>query len=148
MRIYVDTSVFGGCFDEEFQEWSLRLFELIRSGKHKAVISDISEAELQFAPDQVRRLRSELGDKHLDVVKLTDEAQALAAAYIKDRIVTKRSQADTEHIAIATIAQVDLLVSWNFKHIVNYDRIRLYNAVNLKHGYKLLEIRSPRDLTS
>jgi hypothetical protein len=148
MRIYIDTSVFGGCFDEEFQEWSLSLFELIRSGKYKAVISDISEAELQFAPDHVRQLRVELGAKHLEVIKLTDEAQALASAYIKERIVTKRSQADTEHIAIATIAQVDLLVSWNFKHIVNYDRIRLYNAVNLKYGYKLLEIRSPRDLTS
>ena len=146
MRIYIDTSVFGGCYDEEFQEWSLGLFELIRDGKYKAVISDISEAELQFAPDHVRQLRKELGAKHLDVIKLSTEAQALAAAYIKERIVTKKSQADTEHIAIATIAQVDLLVSWNFKHIVNYDRIRLYNAVNLKLGYKLLEIRSPRDL--
>lgn len=96
----------------------------------------------------MRQLRSELSAKHLDVIKLTEEAQTLGAAYIKERIVTKKSQADTEHIAIATIAQVDLLVSWNFKHIVNYDRIRLYNAVNLKLGYKLLEIRSPRDLTS
>jgi hypothetical protein len=71
----------------------------------------------------------DLGAKQLDVIKLSKEAQALASAYIKERIVTKRSQAGTEHIAIATIAQVDLLVSWNFKHIVNYDRIRLYNAV-------------------
>jgi hypothetical protein len=86
--------------------------------------------------------------KQLEVVKRTDGAKALAQAYIKERIITPKSKADTEHIAIATIAQVDLLVSWNFKHIVNYDRIRLYNAVNLKHGYRMLEIRSPRDLTT
>ena len=82
------------------------------------------------------------------MVKLTDESKGLAQAYVKERIVTAKWKADTEHIAVATIAQVDLLVSWNFKHIVNYDRIRLYNAVNLKHGYRLLEIRSPRDLTT
>ena len=148
MRIYIDTSVFGGCFDAEFEEWSLKLFGLIADGKYTVVISDVTEDELRDAPEHVRQLLKDLPRKRLDVMKLTDEAKALASAYIKERIVTKKSKADTEHIAIATIAQVDLLVSWNFKHIVNYDRIRLYNAVNLKHGYKMLEIRSPRDLTT
>jgi hypothetical protein len=147
MRVYIDTSVFGGCYDKEFQEWSLSLFDLIREGKYKAVISDICERELIRAPDNVRLLVKELKGKQLEVIKLTDEAEALAAAYVKERIVSKNSELDTQHIAIATIAQVDLLVSWNFKHIVNYNRIRLYNAVNLKHGYRMLEIRSPRDLT-
>ncbi|HMU13603.1 MAG TPA: PIN domain protein [Flavobacteriales bacterium] len=148
MRIYIDTSVFGGCFDKEFEEWSVGLFDQIRAGLHRAVISDISEAELSVAPEQVRQLLKELKSKHLDVMRLSPDAEALATAYIKERIVTKKSELDTQHIAIATIAQVDLLVSWNFKHIVNYNRIRLYNAVNLKLGYRLLEIRSPRDLTA
>jgi len=124
------------------------LFDQIRAGLHRAVISDISEAELSVAPEQVRQVLKELKPKYLDVMRLSPEAEALAAAYIKERIVTKKSELDTQHIAIATIAQVDLLVSWNFKHIVNYNRIRLYNAVNLKLGYRLLEIRSPRDLTA
>ncbi len=61
--------------------------------------------------------------------------------------MTRKSLADTQHIAVATIEQVDLLVSWNFKHIVNFDKIRLYNSVNLKYGYRILEIRNTRDLT-
>lgn len=146
MRIYIDTSVFGGCFEKEFEEWSIGLFDQIRSGKHKAVISDISEAELSLAPEHVRQLLKEIRVKHLEVVRLSNDAEVLAATYIKERVVGKTSELDTQHIAIATIAQVDVLVSWNFKHIVNYNRIRLYNAVNLKLGYRMLEIRSPREL--
>ncbi len=92
-------------------------------------------------------LLKEMKREQLERIDLSDEAEALAAAYIKERIVGKSSELDTQHIAIATLAQVDLLVSWNFKHIVNYNRIRLYHAVNLKLGYRMLEIRSPRDLT-
>ena len=148
MRIYVDTSVFGGCFDDGFEESSLRLMDMLRVGKYNTVISEVSERELRDAPGHVQQLLKEIPRKHLEIARLDDEAKALAELYLKKRIVTRNSKADTEHIAIATIAQVDLLVSWNFKHIVNYDRIRLYNAINLEHGYKLLEIRSPRDLTT
>jgi len=147
MRIYVDTSVFGGCFDSEFESWSIRLIEKFKIGKYKAVISEVTEAELEFAPKHVQEVLFDIPKKHLEVVKLSDEAKNLATIYIKEKIVTLKSLSDTQHIAMATINQVDLLVSWNFKHIVNYDRIRLYNAVNLKQGYKILEIRNPRDLT-
>jgi len=51
-----------------------------------------------------------------------------------------------KHFAIVTINRVDVLVSWNFRHIVDLSRIRLYNSVNLKYGYPLLEIRSPREV--
>jgi len=145
MRIYVDTSVFGGCFDPEFELWSNRLIEFFRIGKYKVVISEVSEFELKYAPKHVKDILT--GISHIEIAKLTDEARQLAEHYIKEKIATKRSIADTQHIDIATVQQVDLLVSWNFKHIVNYDKIRLYNAVNLKYGYKILEIRNPRDLT-
>lgn len=148
MRVYFDTSVFGGCFDEEFAEWSLPLVALVRSGKYRAVISEVTEMELRYAPDVVKDLVRTLPTKQLEVYPLTDEATFLANAYIKEKVVTKKSLADTQHIAVASIARVDLLVSWNFKHIVNFDRIRLYNAVNLKLGFPMLEIRSPRDLVS
>lgn len=148
MRIYLDTSVLGGCFDEEFEEWSVPLMEAVRSGRYKAVISEVTEMELRYAPDSVKGLVQAIPSKQMEVHVLSEEAKELAAAYIKEKVVTRKSMADTQHIAVASIARVDLLVSWNFKHIVNYDRIRLYNAVNLKLGYPLLEIRSPRDLIS
>lgn len=147
MRIYVDTSVFGGCFDPEFHVWSNRLFYFFKIGQYIAVISDVSEFELKFAPEHIRQILIEIPKPYLEIAKLTEEARQLSQHYIKEKIVTKKSLADTQHIAVATIQQVDLLVSWNFKHIVNYDKIRLYNAVNLKYGYKILEIRNPRDLT-
>lgn len=147
MRIYVDTSVFGGCFDPEFEIWSNRLIDFFIIGKYIAVISDVSEFELKFAPEKIRQILTDIPPRNLEIAKLTYEAKQLAENYIKEKIVTKKSLADTQHIAVATIQQVDLLVSWNFRHIVNYNKIRLYNAVNLKYGYKILEIRNPRDLT-
>ncbi|MBI4727010.1 PIN domain protein [candidate division TA06 bacterium] len=147
MRIYVDTSVFGGCFDPEFEIWSNQLIDFFKIGKYTAVISQVSEFELKFAPRHIRQILTGIPIKNLEIAKLTDEARQLSEHYIKEKIVTKKALADTQHIAVATVQQVDLLVSWNFKHIVNYDKIRLYNAVNLKYGYKVLEIRNPRDLT-
>jgi hypothetical protein len=147
MRIYVDTSVFGGCFDPEFEIWSNRLIDFFKIGKYTAVISQVSEFELKFAPRHIRQILTGIPDKNLEVAKLTDEARQLSEHYLKEKIVTKKSLADTQRIAVATVQQVDLLVSWNFKHIVNFDKIRLYNAGNLKYGYRVLEIRNPRDLT-
>lgn len=147
MRIYVDTSVFGGCFDPEFEIWSNRIVDFFKIGKYKAVISEVSEFELKIAPKRIQQILLDIPKKNLEVTKLTDEAKQLSKHYIREKIVARKSLADTQHIAIATVQQVDLLVSWNFKHIVNYDKIRLYNAANLKYGYKFLEIRNPRDLT-
>lgn len=73
-------------------------------------------------------------------------AEELAAAYIEDGAIDARMRADALHIALATVARVDVLVSWNFRHIVNLKRIRAYNAVNLKSGYPVLEIRTPREV--
>lgn len=147
MRIYVDTSVFGGCFDSEFEMWSNRLMEQFKIGKFKEVISEVTEFELKFAPSHIKHIVTSIPSKYLEIAKLTEESKKLSEHYLKEKIVTKKSLADTQHIAIASVQQVDLLVSWNFKHIVNFDKIRLYNSVNLKYGYKILEIRNPRDLT-
>lgn len=147
MRIYIDTSVFGGCFDPEFDLWSIRLINDFKIGKHKAVISEISKFEFNYAPPKVSRVVDEIPCEFIELVKLSEEAQVLSNNYIREKIVTKKSLADTLHIAIATIENVDLLVSWNFKHIVNYDKICHYNSVNIKCGYNILEIRNPRDIT-
>ncbi|MBI3500174.1 MAG: PIN domain-containing protein [Bacteroidetes bacterium] len=145
MRIYIDTSVIGGYFDEEFEESSKKLFDEFKAGKKTMIISDVTLKELEDAPVRVRSLLDTVSDKHKEIVLLDDEARELANHYLKEKIVTEKSLADTRHIAIASVNRADVLVSWNFKHIVNYKLIRLYNSVNLKFGYPMLEIRTPQE---
>ena len=145
-KIYFDTSVFGGYFDSEFTEFTLPLFERVKKGELKIVYSELTEQELEPAPEKVKQLVRDLPVENVDFIDITDEAIALASQYIAENVVGKTSYEDCLHIALATIHRVDYLASWNFKHIVNTMRIRAYNAVNLKMGYSTLEIRSPRDL--
>ena len=145
-RIYIDTSVIGGCLDDEFSTWSKLLFNEFRSGVKIAVVSDLTLQELDDAPEEVREILSELPSHAVEYVFLSAEAIALADAYIAQGVVTEKHLIDTQHIAIATIERVDVLVSWNFKQIVNLDRIRKFNAVNLMQGYQILEIRSPLEV--
>jgi predicted nucleic acid-binding protein len=145
-RIYLDTSVFGGYFDDEFQEWTKPLFERISNGEFTILISTMLDEELEFAPERIKNLLADLNDNFTEFLKDKDEAISLATEYIDENVVGKTSYADCLHIALATIYQADLLVSWNFKHIVNVERIRGYNSINLKNGYKQLDIRSPREL--
>ncbi|MBI5741256.1 MAG: PIN domain protein [Nitrospirae bacterium] len=145
-KVYIDTSVIGGCLDDEFTVWSKLLFEEFRSGIKIAVVSDLTLQELEDAPPDVRKILSDLPADAIEYVFLSDEAVELADTYIARGVVTEKHLIDTQHIAIATIAKVDILVSWNFKQIVNLDRIRKFNAVNLTKGYHLLEIRSPQEV--
>jgi hypothetical protein len=87
-----------------------------------------------------------LPKKHGENVRLTPEANDLADKYIKAKVVGKTSRADCQHISIATLNHADVLVSWNFKHIVNLDRIRGYNGINFQFGYKMIEIRTPKEI--
>ncbi|MCH7760603.1 PIN domain protein [candidate division TA06 bacterium] len=146
MKVYVDTSVFGGCFDAEFEEWSNKLVEEFKLGLKVAAISDLTLKELEEAPQNVNRLFEEIPEENKEYVILDDEAKVLAQKYIEEDVVSDESLVDAQHIAIASVNRVDVLVSWNFKHIVNLTKIRLYNAVNLKYGYPLLEIRSPMEV--
>jgi predicted nucleic acid-binding protein len=144
-RIYIDTSVLGGYFDKEFDIATRRLFEEAQKGEYKIVISNITEGELLNAPERVRTLLNDLRIDY-EVLTLTDDAVNLALEYIKENVVGQTSYEDCLHIAMATIFRIDLLVSWNFKHIVNIKRIRGYNGINIKNGYPAIEIRSPKDL--
>ena len=145
-RLYFDTSVFGGVYDEEFEETSNLLFEKVRLGQIACVYSDLSETELQNAPQRVRQYFADLPKEHLQFVEVTEEAYELAQKYIDENVVGKTSTDDCKHIATATINKVDILVSWNFKHIVNVFRIRGYNSINLRLGYTQLDIRSPKEI--
>lgn len=145
-RIYIDTSVIGGCFDKEFKEWSDELFDEFRIGNKIAVISDITLDELSFSRTEVRIHLDTIPNNFKEYILNDEQSEELADMYIKEKAVTQKSYEDALHIAIATINKVDVLVSWNFKHIVNLDRIRKYNSVNLKNGYSMLEIRNPREI--
>ena len=145
-RIYTDTSVLGGCEDDEFREPSHRLLQAFQRGALTLVLSEITVRELEGAPHAVRAVLGSVPDEHIETLALSQEAEDLASAYIEDGAIGKGMYADALHIALATVARVDVLVSWNFKHVVNLKRIHAYNAVNLKKGYPLLEIRTPREV--
>lgn len=146
LRIYLDTSVLGGVFDPEFEEDSKKLFTLFLKGEAVPVVSSVTEAEVQRAPEQVRDSLVSLLESGGERIPLSSEAEALAAAYLAAGVVTENYEADALHIALATLAKVDVLVSWNFRHIVNLRRIRGFNGVNLTRGYGTLEIRSPKEV--
>ena len=144
-KIYIDTSVLGGYFDKEFEIATRRLFDEVKKGEYKIVVSNITEGELLKAPERVKTLLNDL-EIDYEVLKLTDDAVNLALEYIKENVVGQTSYEDCLHIAIATTNKVDILVSWNFKHIVNIKRIHGYNAINILNGYPVIEIRSPKDI--
>jgi hypothetical protein len=147
-RISPDTSVIGGCFDEEFAGASGRLLNTFKTGGAISVVSDLTLLELQDAPAKVRAALEEIPLAYREDVELTEEAATLAERYITAGVVVASKRVDAQHIALATVRRVDVLVSWNFKHIVNLERIRGYNSVNLRLGYPLLEIRTPQEVLS
>ena len=145
-RVYIDTSVIGGCLDEEFLAWSNRLVREINRGLKVAIISDLTLRELEGAPEPVKRVYAGLSKEYVEIVQLTEESEGLANEYVHQKAVEPQHIVDAQHIAIATVERVDVVVSWNFKQIVNLDKIHLFNSVNIKLGYSPLEIRSPREV--
>ena len=145
-RFYFDTSVFGGVFDIEFEEATFQLFERVKLGKVICVFSDLTETELLNAPERVISFFKNLPREYCEKVSVTDEILFLATKHIDENVVGKTSFDDCVHIATATICKADILVSWNFKHIVNVYRIRGYNSINIRSNYQALEIRSPKEI--
>ena len=145
-RIYIDTSVVGGYHDTEFMEFTRPLFEKIRNGEVTIIYSSLLERELQNAPENVKDVIKLIPKDFAEYIEISTESITLARKYIEENVVGKTSFDDCLHIALATLTRADILVSWNFKHIVNVKRIRGYNSVNLKYGYHQIHIRSPREL--
>jgi hypothetical protein len=144
LRIYIENSVIGGYFDDEFKDCTIKLFDGFKKGAYKAIISSHVLAELENgAPDNVKE---NLKTIEYEEYVVKDEMLKLTDKYMKQKIVSRNYYGDALHIAIATIINVDVLVSWNFKHIVNLNKIKLFNSVNLREGYNILEIRTPREV--
>lgn len=146
LRIYVDTSVIGGCFDSEFELWSNRLLEAFRRREYIAVLSSVTAAEVEQAPEQIKQIHAELIGAGAEVLPVSPEAMDLLGKYLAKGILGPKFQNDMLHIALATTTDADVLVSWNFRHIVRLNKIRLFNAVNIECGYKPLTICSPREV--
>ena len=148
LRIYADTSVFGGCFDEEFRDESRRLFSMARLGQIEIVISDLLLREIEMAPQEVKELLIEFSRAHDSIVyiALNEESEYLRDCYLNARVVGKSQANDALHVALATVSKADIVTSWNFKHIVHFEKIRGFNAVNLREGYLPIEIRSPKEV--
>jgi len=122
------------------------LIQEFKDGRKIVILSDLTLREIEDAPQKVKTILDEIPDKHKQFVVLNDEAKELAGHYLKEGAIARKYLIDAQHIAIATIYHVDVLVSWNFRHIVNLEKIRFYNSVNLKYGYPTIEIRSPREV--
>ncbi|HEV2348641.1 MAG TPA: hypothetical protein VG028_02230 [Terriglobia bacterium] len=146
LRVYTDSSVLGGCRDVEFQADSLRLVEWARRGEITLLFSEITLRELEAAPSEVKEILSGLPLDCREFVPLTTEILTLRDAYIRAGVVNPQWLNDAAHVAVATVAQADAIVSWNFKHIVRLEKIRGYNQVNESLGYGSLIIITPREV--
>ena len=147
MKFYADTSVWGGFEDKEFSEWTIPFFEQARQGRFTIVLSDVTIGELQKAPETIRNLPTTIPPGFLELVSINDEQLSLADKYVQEGVLTSKFHSAAQHIAISSILKVDSLVSWNFRHMVNFFRIRQYNSINLKFGYTTIDVRTPKDVT-
>ncbi|MCX6972196.1 MAG: type II toxin-antitoxin system VapC family toxin [Verrucomicrobia bacterium] len=145
IRVYADTSVFGGVFDLGIDQASREFFEQIGQGRFELVTSNVVADELVLAPERVR-LQFETFLPSADLVVPSPQALALQQAYMQAGIVTAKWATDALHVALAAVSHCKIIVSWNFKHIVHFDKIPLYNGVNLINGYDTLSINTPAEV--
>jgi predicted nucleic acid-binding protein len=144
-RVYVDTSVLAGVFDPEFRGPTEAFFEQAREGRFDIVVSALVEDEIADAPLDVRNFYSATVE-FAETVTVSRAAMVLQQAYLDAGVVTRKWAGDALHVAVATATGCDVIVSWNFRHIVHYDKRRMYNAVNVLRGYGSIEIVTPAEV--
>ena len=145
-KIYVDTSVIGGCLDEMFEADSLALLELARLGHVRLLVSNIMLRELDSAPPDVQAIFHSLPLACIEEIESSEETEYLRDRYIACGVVGLASAVDAHHVALAVVYRADMIVSWNFKHIVHHEKIDGFNSVNLAEGYPQLRIYSPKEV--
>ena len=144
-QVYADTSVFGGAFDDEFSTASHLFLKQVKSGRFHLILSPVIEKEIGNAPSKVRTLYQTISE-YSEMLPLNDEALRLQESYINAGIVSPKWATDALHVAHATVHNCRMIVSWNFRHIVHYDKIALYNAINIREGYSSIGIFSPQEV--
>jgi hypothetical protein len=142
LSLYLDTSVIGGYYDAAFMADTRALWRLKEADRFRFVSSFVVDREIAKAPQQVQELmRSTFAGGTLLPFSL--EADELAAAYLAQKVVPLDYEDDAYHVAVCTVARLDYLVSWNFKHLANVRREAGFNAVNLLQGYPPVRIVAP-----
>jgi predicted nucleic acid-binding protein len=143
--LYLDTSAIGGYFDDEWEGATRELWRQMEAGLWRFVTSLVAVEELMEAPERVRSLF--LCSFQADcLLEMTEDIQTLAAAYVSQGVVSQKYRDDARHVAACTVHGIGLLVSWNFKHLVNVRREAGFNGVNLLHGYPAIRIVNPLQL--
>ena len=145
VRVYTDTSVFGGVFDERFEAPSREFFEEVRGGRFLVVTSALVQEELAPAPARVRDFFAEMLE-FSEIVEISSEALRLREAYLNAGVLTDKWSSDALHVATASVSGCSMIVSWNFHHIVHFERIPKYNAVNTLCGHPTIAIHSPLEV--
>ena len=144
--IYIDTSIIGGLFDEEFRKESRALFEMAENGEITFLISDLILAEAEVAPQKILDSLNSLSEESFRTCYANEETVELRDKYLAEKVVGPASKNDAHHVAIATVMRADMIVSWNFRHIVHFEKIRAFNSVNIRCGYGRIEIFSPKEV--
>jgi hypothetical protein len=140
--LYLDTSVIGGYYDAEFMADTRVLWQLLEARRFRFYSSVIVDREISRAPESVRTLMRRTFASS-EVLPLTTEAMELAGHYLEQGVVPGKYTDDARHVAICTLARIDFLVSWNFKHLANVRRESGFNAVNVLQGYPPVRIVPP-----
>jgi hypothetical protein len=145
IRVYADASVYGGAFDEEFDIASKAFFAEVRAKRFQIVTSTVVLDELKDAPGRVSALFEEM-QRLAEDAAVSEESVRLQQAYLAAGIVGPQWETDALHVALATDSRCAVIVSWNFRHIVNFKKIPLYNGVNLIQGYGPIAIHTPQEV--
>lgn len=148
LKLYVDSTVITGCCSNEYESWSRSLLEDFRSGLYVPVISSLVQAELADANGAVLRHYTDLLQCEPRIIQQNEQAETLADLYVDRKILTRQHFHDALHVALSTLAEVDILVSWNYQNILHINQVRRFIMVNLELGLKPIQIRSPRVVAS
>lgn len=146
ITLYLDNSVLGGYYDEEFEDATQRLWKLAEEGQFRFVASIVTQEEVVLAPPRVIELFARTFPDPSKLLDLDERADELARAYVEAGIVTEKYADDARHVAAATTHGIGVIVSWNFKHLANYRREEGFNRINRENGYAEVRIISPPEL--
>jgi len=148
-KIYLETTMFNFYIDEDRDAHAatVRLFREIQIGKFDAFTSALVIEELEKAPsEKYERMLSLIGNYKISVLARNEEAEKLADIYISEGVIPLKFRNDGLHIAIATVNDLDMIISMNYQHIVKRKTIKNTTIINTLNGYRSLEIYSPMEV--
>ena len=148
-RIYLETTIFNYYFDTEREAHAdtVKLFEEIKAGKYEAFTSMYAVRELRDAPpEKMKKMLTLIDEYGVTTLDFSTEAEQLAEIYVRERIIPAKFSTDSFHIAVATVNDLDMILSLNFKHIVRKKTIELTALINTREGYRRIGVYTPMEV--